>query len=338
MLKKAIYFIKYNNITVLILAIIFLLGTGVFAQTETGKAVIGAKQTNVEGVDNTLLLEADLDAMNMDFKIEKIESDDPSASSGQGYYYITYTYIDLVKQNNAWQYQMQEKVRKVSQKLKEDLGQYLAEELGEEYELRIKELKEEQAKAKEEGEEKRLEVVEYNGLIGQTLNLAGKIFPGYEPVKKREVPSPALPADVLFAKEDGGADDLTDIYNEYMEANDPDKDNVFGELDNCPLAANADQADSDEDGIGDACDEEEELPEESATSSPEQSEEEEIATSSDQTVPEEGAETEVNTSIEETSEEPASTEATEDEEPNVEIIELPTEDVSAEEETQMEDE
>jgi len=83
MLNKAIHFIKYNNITVLILAILFLLSTGVFAQTETGKAVIGAKQTNIEGVDNTLLLEADLDNLDMDFKIEKIESDDPSTSSLQ---------------------------------------------------------------------------------------------------------------------------------------------------------------------------------------------------------------------------------------------------------------
>ncbi len=249
MLKKIIHFIKYNNITVLILAIIFLLGTGVFAQTEAGQAVIGARETSIEGEDNILLLEADIDKIAMDFKIERIESD-------EGFYYVTYTYIDLVKTNNAWQYQAQEKVRKVSRKLKEDLGKYLAEELGEEYEARIKELKKEQAQAQETGEETRTEVEAYSGLIGQTLKLADKVFPGYEAVKKRQIPSPSQPPTVLFSQEEpaGEPDDLTDIYNEYLEANDPDEDEIFGAADNCPDDFNPSQLDSDDDGIGNMCD------------------------------------------------------------------------------------
>ncbi len=256
MLKKIIHFIKFNNLTVLILAFIFLLSTGVFAQTETGQAVIGAKQTSIEGIDNALLLEADMDNMDMDYKIEKIEQDDK-------YYYVTYTFLDLVIINNAWQYQLQEKVRKVSKNLKEDLGIYLAKELGEEYSARIKELKGEQAKEQNKGEEKRLEVVEYDGLIGQTLELASKIFPNYEPIKKQEIPSPSQPSLLTAprpsnAQEEGasssGSDNITDIYNNYIQENDPDHDNVFGVIDNCPNDYNPKQLDSDNDGQGDACD------------------------------------------------------------------------------------
>jgi hypothetical protein len=324
MLKRIIHFIKYNNITVLILAIIFLIGTGVFAQTETGQAVIGAKETKVEGVDNTLLLEADLDKIDMDFKIEKIESD-------ERFYYVTYTYIDLVKQNNAWQYQVQEKIRKVSRKLKEDLGEYLAEELGEEYEARIKELKKEQAHAQETGEETRLEVVEYSGLIGQSLKLADKVFPGYEAVKKRQIPSPSQPPTVLFSQEEPGSepDDLTDIYIEYLEANDPDGDEIFGAADNCPDDFNPSQLDSDDDGIGNMCDPtplgEEEI---EATSTPEQATSTEDTTEETQaTTTDSGTEAsqEKQTAGEEASSPTEEQTTTEEQtgEQTVEIIELP---------------
>ncbi len=69
MYKKAVAFIKYNNLVILIIAVIFLLGSGVFAQTETGQALIGGKQTALKGEDNALLLAADLDNMNMDYQI-----------------------------------------------------------------------------------------------------------------------------------------------------------------------------------------------------------------------------------------------------------------------------
>ncbi|MEA3398631.1 MAG: hypothetical protein U9R06_02715 [Patescibacteria group bacterium] len=248
MFKKVFHFIKYNNLVVLIIAVIFLLGTGVFAQTEAGQALIGTKEINYKGTDNTLLLEADLDNLGMDYTIEKIEDD-------EDYYYVIYTYIDLIKQNNSWIYQMQEKSRKVSKNLKQDLGEYLAEELSEEYSARVKFLKTEQAKALANGEEKRIEVVEYNGLIGQTLELAGKIFPAYEPVKRREIPLPSLPPNLLAVNEsdESLADDLTDIYNEYIDKMDPDRDDFLGVLDNCPNVYNPDQADSDDDGMGDAC-------------------------------------------------------------------------------------
>ena len=72
-------------------------------------------------------------------------------------------------------------------KLKGDLGVYLAGELKEEYEARIKELRQAQVEARASGEEKRVAVTEYSGLIGASLDLAAKVFPGYEPLKKQSL-------------------------------------------------------------------------------------------------------------------------------------------------------
>lgn len=333
MLNKTINFIKYNNLTVLIVLAVFLLSTGVFAQTETGQAVIGEKQTTIQGFDSALLNEADLDSFDMDYKIEKIEQDDK-------YYYVTYTYLDLVKKDSAWQYQMQEKIKKISLKLKEDLGTYIAEELAEEYESRIKDLKSEKEKIADETAEKRIEVTEYSGLIGQTLAMADRIFPNYESVKKYEVPTPTVPPTILQKKDnlvlDGEStpDNLTEIYNEYLAENDPDGDDVFGILDNCPNDYNPDQLDADEDNIGDACDLENNMdePEESTTddtdaddvAEDEQAEEIEIQEEADQEDDGADEQTEI---VEEGAEEPASVveESTEPEYENVEVIELPVE-------------
>jgi hypothetical protein len=213
--RKIIHFIQYNNLTVLIVVVVFLAGAGVFAQTPTGQDLIGVQQTEVKGVDNTLLLEADFDKFDMNFKIEKIEED-------AKYYYVTYTYLDLVPDNNAWQYQIQEKVRKISKKLKQDLGAYMAKQLQNEYEQRIRDLKVEKSKAEAEGSKTRTEVVAYTGLIGQTLDVVSKVFPSYQPVKQYEIPSPTIPPSVLQLNiqdtDQNPSDDLEQVYQDYLNS------------------------------------------------------------------------------------------------------------------------
>ena len=213
MLAQIFHFIKYNNATVIILAIILILGGGALA---AGPEAIGQKQTSVQGIDNTLLLAADLDNFNMDFKIEKIEQDEQ-------YYYVIYSYLDLVVLDNAWQYQLNSQTRKISKKLKQDLGQYLANFLVKHQEARTRQLKQEKHLAELSGAQTRTEVTEYSGLIGKTLNLASKAFPDYEPVKTRQLPAPEnfnLPTSSTSLSEGGQAqaDNLTQVYNNYLAA------------------------------------------------------------------------------------------------------------------------
>jgi len=252
MFKRFIHFIKYNNATILVIAVVFILGASAFA-SEPGQAVIGQKQTDIVGVDNSLLLEVDLDNFDMEFKIEKIEEDEEM-------YYITYVFMDLTEINNAWQYQLKGNLRRVSKKLKQDLDAYLVEEFKEEYQARLKELKQAQSKAESDGQQTRTEVVAYSGLVGKTLNIAGKVFSGYEPVKKNVLKTPI---DLSTLREErvgqnnnvvSPVDNLENIYNDYININDPDLDNIFGVADNCPNIYNIDQLDSDGDGIGDICD------------------------------------------------------------------------------------
>jgi len=209
-MAKLLHFIKYNNATVIILAIILILGGGALA---AGPENIGQKETSIQGIDNTTLILADLGKFNMDFKIENIEQDD-------NYYYVTYSYLDLVIINSAWQYQLSQTTRKVSKKIKDDVGVYMAKYLAKQYEARLRELTQAKTDAESQGEQKRVEITEYSGLVGRTLDLAAKFFPGYEPVVKQELPSPEFnpPALAAEASQASGSDNLNKIYNDYVEA------------------------------------------------------------------------------------------------------------------------
>ena len=249
MFEKFIQFIKFNNATVIIVLAFLIVGTGVLA-SETGQELLGEKKVRVEGIDNTALLETDLDEMDMNFSIEDIGEDD-------NYYNVRYTYFDLEKEDGVWEYQLKEKTRKVSKKSRVDLDKYLAEELKEEYQARIKYLKEQQGEAENIGLEKKVQISEYSGLIGKTLALADGVFGEYEAVKVRVLPTPInsiLLKELKLVGNEGAIDGFTDIYNDYIDKNDPDGDEILNNDDNCPSDYNPGQGDRDEDGVGDVCD------------------------------------------------------------------------------------
>lgn len=216
MFEKTVHFFKYNNAAIVIAVVVFLLGASVFA-SEPGREAIGQKTTRIEGVDNTLLLASDPDKLKPAFKIEGIEQDDT-------YYYVKYTYIDLVQASSTWEYQLTENTKKVPLSLKEDLGVYLVGEFKEEEDAMRERVRTEKEKALAKGPEKRQEVTEYSGLIGKTLELGSSIFPGYEPVKKVDLPSPDFTNDYLPPDASGisvgGSDNIAAIYQDYISTHD----------------------------------------------------------------------------------------------------------------------
>lgn len=204
-------FIQYNNGFLIILVVCILaFGSLSFASEEVRDATIGGKQVLAEGVDNTLLLEQNFEKFNMDFKITGILEDEES-------YTVSYSYVDFDIKDGVWQFIEKQGARKISKPFRQDLGVYLAEQLRQEAQARLKELKKLQKDEREKGLTKVVQVTEYSGLIGKVLDLSAAVFPGYEPVKKVELPTPA--ADTILVSRtqtSGAADNLTNVYSNYV--------------------------------------------------------------------------------------------------------------------------
>jgi len=219
-LKKVTNFLKYNNAALLLALAVFLVGSSVFA-APLAKDALGAKSTSIKGTDNTVLLLTKLDIFDMKYKVEAVTED-------IDFYYVKYTYRNLEIKDNAWQEIGREATIKVTKKLQEDLGQYIASQLKDEYAARIAELTSAKEQALQTGPEKRQEVTEYSGLIGKVLDVSKEVFPGYEPVKVMEVASPEVPAEVTSGGT--GPDNIEKIYDNYvkthLELNSPISSNL----------------------------------------------------------------------------------------------------------------
>ncbi|OGF27730.1 hypothetical protein A2477_03575 [Candidatus Falkowbacteria bacterium RIFOXYC2_FULL_47_12] len=229
-----LHFIQYNNAFLIILvACVLAFGSLSFASEEVRDATIGGKTVYAEGTDNTLLLEQDFDKFNMDFKITGIVEDEES-------YAVQYSYVDfdltsplpvppLIRGGSeggvvstgsegvAWQFVEKQGARKIDKPFRQDLGLYLAGQLRQEASARIKELKRLQREEREKGLTKIVQVTEYSGLIGKILDLSTAVFPGYEPVKKVELETPLADEQIVRRAQTGGADNLANIYNNYVE-------------------------------------------------------------------------------------------------------------------------
>ena len=217
MLKKIVKFAKYNSLVVVVIAIAFIAVASAMADEDTRDKIIGEEIVEKSGVDNTLLLAADLENFDMEMKITNAMEDppevedpepspavssgaspepSPAVSSGaspeplvSGNFYIDYQYKTLAIKDNVWQEVLIAKQMTVSKRSLEgrDLGLYVMEELGEIIDYQLAYLKEVQENEADKGVTVVLETTEYTGLIGLVLDTKTKELPGYEPVVQPEV-------------------------------------------------------------------------------------------------------------------------------------------------------
>ncbi len=183
-MQNIINFLKYHNLVPIILGVVLIGTAGAFANEDVRNTVIGERTVNEEGIDNSLILAADLGNFNFNFQIADIAED-------QENYYVNYAYQTLAIKDNIWQPVFKGDTMKVSKEelAGKDLGLYAQGEIGEVADYELKYLKEVQAMERKKGMTELTASVNYTGLIGLVLDVRNKIFPNYEPIVEQPAPA-----------------------------------------------------------------------------------------------------------------------------------------------------
>ena len=117
-------------------------------------------------------------------------------------------------------------------------------------------------------EEEQKIAIDSEDFIGQSLNqITAELAQDYQLIKKRDNVQEDLHSllheiedtkkEIESGKHIAQADELTELYESYLEEHDSDGDDIYKQDDNCPETYNPDQVDSDGDGVGDACEDQE---------------------------------------------------------------------------------
>jgi len=184
-------FVQHNNAVPIGLFILFGTTGAAFAANPD---VVYEEIESVQSVDNTYIVEVDLENRDFDLEITDITEDDEN-------YYISYGYNTISIVDYVWR--EVEVSKHVTYSKKEltgrDLGLFLAEQLGEELTAEIAYLTEVQKKEREAGATHKKVATEYRGLVGRMFDPTEKEFDGYKPVVKEEdtVSSGATAAAIL---------------------------------------------------------------------------------------------------------------------------------------------
>jgi len=176
-MKKVIQFIKYHNAFAIAMSLILVLTLTAAASEDFRDTVIGEEIVTEQGIDNSLILEIDLDNFDLQMKITGAYEDAQN-------YYVNYQFQTLGIENNVWQILTRERQLVVPKNALsgQDLGLYVQEELLEIAENELAYLREVQLAERAKGKTEIVETREYTGLIGLVLDIKNKILPGYEPV------------------------------------------------------------------------------------------------------------------------------------------------------------
>jgi hypothetical protein len=177
MTKKIVDFIKYHNaFTVAFVMLFFGFGVSFAANDNVQRAVFTTEET-ITSVDNTAILTTDLDSFNFNLKVDAVTEDVAE-------YNVRYSYRTLSLEDGAWSIVDKNKTLVVSKEAlgENDLGVYVAEELGENIDHELAFLKRVKEQESDGGRSQKVVTVKYSGIVGKLINPKAKKIEGYEPV------------------------------------------------------------------------------------------------------------------------------------------------------------
>ncbi len=184
MFKKIINFIKYSNVfTIAAIVVFVVIATAMASNDDIKNRVLGEKIVTESGIDNSVILAADLENFDLEMKIIDIREDEDN-------YYLAYQFQTLGIRENIWQTILRQKELKISKKALagQDLGLYAAEELGEVIDYELAYLKEVQENENKKGDDRIVQETKYEGLLGLIISTKTKeLPPEYELVVKPPV-------------------------------------------------------------------------------------------------------------------------------------------------------
>jgi len=180
--KAIINFVKYNDAFVIGLVLVLFGGGAIFAASPDARsAVLGKEVVTLQGIDNSRIINANLENFDFQVKIDNVTED-------QANYYIDYSFRTLGVEGNEWQTITRNAKMTVAKEslAGQDLGLYVQAQLANIAQNELAYLKQAQAAEKEKGLTQIVRTTEYTGLIGLVLDTKNQTLPGYEPVVKPE--------------------------------------------------------------------------------------------------------------------------------------------------------
>ncbi len=202
--SKILNFIKYHNAFSLALILVLFGGGAIFAASpDVRSAVLGKEVVSLQGIDNSRIINADLENFDFQVKIDNVTEDTAN-------YYVDYSFRTIGVEGNEWQTITRNAKMTVSKEslAGQDLGLYVQAQLANIAQNELAYLEQAQAAEKEKGLTQIVRTTDYTGLIGLVLDTKNQILPGYEPVVKpepvelaQETPQPQEPLEPEIPQE-----------------------------------------------------------------------------------------------------------------------------------------